>query len=219
MVLAGGIAAGDADAILEVARMLQGRPSTILAFSRNCSRIACFGCILTPQYIVWPYTRAIALCSDSWASTTSTFFYKSGEPIVVGACAEYRLGREALLTGNPPQLARRNPEAVLYAYISRLIHDGVSLERIAAKLAAKAGAGAAILASLRLRRGSCDPRVYMAVHGSKKICLTYSGRSVAAIAPREVEGLDCRQNVVVTFSITDNIPRVEIKPLDRVLYG
>jgi hypothetical protein len=221
MLLVAGAASGDAEALLELARSLYGRRSTVFSASSDCSRTICTGCTLKPEHLVQPGARAVLVCSGAWASTFTTLFYKSGEPLAIGACVEYRLGREALLTGNPPAPARRNPEAILYSYISRLVADGAPLERIAGKLAARAGAGAAALLAVRLGAGGrCRPEAYIAVHGSKKLCILHRGASAAAAAPytAEVGGLDCRRSVLARIYNVASVVRVEVKSLDRILY-
>jgi len=104
---------------------------------------------------------------------------KNGSTVLLYAAVPGPLGREAVLTAQPPAPSKHVPGAVLARLARRLLEDyGVSYLRLAARLA-KLGGGEAALLLLVLRRGYPAPLVYYA--STRGPCVdTVPGEAVAA---------------------------------------
>ncbi len=148
------------------------------------------------------------VCSDSH------LFLKNGEYSYLLACSLYPLARQAIVTGQPPLPSRRSPEAVLYAYTTRLVRDGANVEKLAAKIAYSAeGLGAGVLVWEKQRRRL---RIVLAASGETKICTRHLGPAALAWLTRRDS--NCYERAVLQLSLVRRVPRITIRELEKVLY-
>ena len=159
--------------------------------------------------------------SSGGVCSFSMGFMPSGASARIMACSLRRLGRQALVTGNPPAPARSDGRAVLYSYTLRLLRDGAGPERLAAKIAEKAGGGAGLMLALVSRSRAPAPIAAIAVSGRLGLCVRYSGGSAVAVAapPQKPRGWSCRERTVVSICPAGGVARVAARDLDTELYG
>ncbi|BES82695.1 hypothetical protein [Pyrodictium abyssi] len=229
MLLAAVVSRGAVDALLDALRGLSGGPVTLLAY-RERGRTGDWSlryyeaaqpreAVDAATWLAGGTLGVYALCSGVCSFFAG--FMPSGAPARIMACSLRRLGRQALVTGSPPAPARGDARAVLYSYAARLLRDGAGPERLAAKIAERAGGGAGLVLALVSRGRAPAPVAALAVSGRLRLCVMYSGGSaVAAAAPtREPLGWSCMERSVVSVYPAGGVARVETRDLDRVLYG
>jgi len=157
-----------------------------------------------------------ALIAQGAICVEGAFFLRSGAFARLATCSLSGLSRQALITGQPPTPSRRVPEAVLYAYESRLLRDGNSPERLAAKIATSAGGvGAGVLALEAQKR----PRVILAASNRARLCITHLGSAALAVLEKG-EGIEpgCRSDAVARLEPLRRAIRVMHWGIDRILY-
>ncbi|WP_317896070.1 hypothetical protein [Pyrofollis japonicus] len=212
--------ANEYDAVLEALQGLVGEVTGATASAKSIVHVE----RVSPNMF---RDMVLGLASSSWVvgavstgslCVASSFFLKNGRYAWLHVCTLSPLSRRAVVTGNPPLPARRRPEAVLYAYVARLLRDGASPEYLAAKLAESAGGlGALVLVSEEAR----ERRAYMALaaSGRTRLCITHLGRGVVAELTRETDRRNCGDHVVARLRPVSGTVRVEIRGIEKVLYA
>lgn len=156
----------------------------------------------------------IALLSHGAVCNESPMFLKNGVFARLAICSLAPLAREAIITGQPPRPARRSPIAVLHAYVQRLVRNGASIERLAAKIAVKAGGnGAGVLVDNGKRR-----YIVLAVSERPWLCIRYLGSAaIGVISYNRDPG--CRSRVVARLELVHGVVRLVYHEIDKILYG
>ena len=229
MLLAAIVSRGSVDGLLDVLRYASNESLTLLAY-REKGRSGYWS--LQYREVV-ELSEAINAAAWLAGGTLGVYvlgsgicnffagFMPSGTPAKFMTCSLRRLGRQAVLTGNPPSPARSYSHAVLYSYSSRLIREGAGPERLAAKIAERAGGGAGLVLALVSRSRTPAPIAAIAVSGRLRLCIGYRGGSAIAAAalPRDPPGWNCKERTVVSLYPTGGVARIEVRSLDNVLYG
>ena len=207
---------GALDSVAETLRLL-GPEESFLAFVSGSNRVVATSASVSDarDILLGSVSRGdiVALIAQGAVCGDSHFFLKNGEYSYLVVCSLYPLAKQAIVTGQPPLPSRRSPEAVLYAYIARLVRDGASAERLVAKIAYSAeglGAGALVWEKRR------SPRVYLAASGKTRICSRHLGFSALAWLARG--GSDCSERAVLRLELVRRVPRIIIRELEKVLY-
>ena len=210
-------AQGALDSVAEALRLLDPKESLLVLVS-GADRVVATGVSLSEArgILLGRVSRGgiTAIIAQGTVCSDSHFFLKNGEYSYLLVCSLHPLARQAIVTGQPPLPSRRSPEAVLYAYATRLVRDGASADRLAAKIAYSAeGLGAGILVWEKRRKRS---RIFLAVSGGARICTRHLG--LAALAWLTRRGKGCLERVVSWLELVHRAPRIMIRELERVLY-
>ena len=229
MLLAAVVSRGAIDALLDALRGLSRGLATLLAY-REKERASDWSlryyeaaqpreAVDAAAWLAGGTLGVYALCSGICSFFAG--FMPSGAPAKIIACSLRRLGRQALITGSPPAPARGDAKAVLYSYAVRLLRDGAGPERLAAKIAERAGGGAGLVLALVSRGRAPAPVAALAVSGRLRLCAKYSSGTAVVVAapPREPLGWSCMERSVASVYPASGVARVETRDLDRVLYG
>ncbi len=208
---------GALDSVAEALRLL-GPGESFLALVSGSNRVVATGASVSDarDILLGSVSRGdiVALVVQGAVCSDSHFFLKSGEYSYLVVCSLYPLAKQAIVTGQPPLPSRRSPEAVLYAYTARLVRDGVSTERLVAKIAYSAeGLGAGALVWEKRRKSL---RVYLAASGKTRICTRHLGSAALAWFTRG--GSDCYEGAVLRLELVHHVPRIIIRELEKVLY-
>jgi len=207
---------GALDSVTEALQLLGPEDSLLALISSN--RVVATGAPVSDarDVLLGSVSRGdiAAMLAQSAVCSDSHFFLKNGEYSYLLVCSLYPLAKQAIVTGRPPLPSRRSPEAVLYAYTARLIRDGASPERLAAKIAYSAeGLGAGVLVWEKRRKRS---RVFLAASGKTRICTRHLGPAALAWLMRG--GSDCYERAVLRLELIRCVPRIIIRELEKVLY-
>jgi hypothetical protein len=126
---------------------------------------------------------ALASAGQSAVCASLHAFPRSGHSAVLFVAVPGPMGREALITAQPPQPSRRIPYAVLAGLARRLLEVyGVSYTRLVARLARLGGGEAALLVLVEKRGGPPAPLAYYA--STRGVCISYSSQGVVASGGR-----------------------------------
>ncbi len=109
-----------------------------------------------------------------------------------------------------PLPLRREKRAWLMGYAWRLLDEGSSTERLAARLVLL-GARASIVAVVAEQRGRRTPVALMA---GERLCVVHRGR-LAAAATAGLEGCTLLERSLVTLKLQAGVPRVEVRYIDE----
>ena len=111
-----------------------------------------------------------------------------------------------------PVNLRKNPLARLMGYAWRLLDEGSSTERLAARLV-KLGARAAIVAVVAEQSRRRTP---VAIMAAERMCIAHYGRWAAA-STRSLPGCTLLEDKLVTLKLQAGVPRMSIGDIDE--YG
>ncbi|AEM38754.1 hypothetical protein Pyrfu_0885 [Pyrolobus fumarii 1A] len=121
--------------------------------------------------------------------------------------------RNMLVTASPPDPLRRSKRAIVQLYTQRLVREGSSTERIAAKLVHTGGSPAAMIAVIAESGARRTPVLIMA---AKRMCVSHHGRW-AAVATHSLPKCTLLEDKVATLKLQGGVPRVEIRSIQDVV--
>ncbi len=172
----------------------EGGVSSIVVGERLATRLA------------WSEGAVIMVAGADWPCVSSYEVIGGHTPAWLLACS-MRVGKGMLATSSPPRGLRSHERSVIAGYIRRLLGEGASVEKIAARMVMTGGSPASLLALVADTR-----RVPVAIMAGTRLCVKHAGRW-AAVSTTGIRDCTIVEESLVVLKLQAGVPRVEVRAL------